>query len=168
MAVKRIGDIELEQDIAFQRKQWRIERVGWGLIALLVVLAAAGLFGTGPLSSATAGGETEGLTVEYERFVRRQGQAEIVIAIDARHASNGQVAVRIDGDYLASVRIQEVSPQPVEVRADGSDQVYVFAVADGAASIEVIFGGVPLEIGRLAGEVGTGDSTVSFSQFSYP
>ena len=166
--MKRIGDIELDQDIAFQRKQWRFERVGWGLVALLIVLAAAGLFGTGPLSSATAGSDAEGLTVEYQRFVRRQGQVELVIGIDARHASNGQVELRIAGDYLASVRVQEVSPQPVEVRADGANQVYVFAVAEGAASIEVTIGGAPQEIGRFAGEVGAGDVSVSFSQFSYP
>ena len=168
MAVKRIGDLELDQDLDFQRRQWRLERAGWVLIALVVALAALGLFGTGPISSATAGGGEEGLTVEYQRFVRRQGQLELVIGIDARHASNGQVALRIDGDYLASVRIQEVSPEPVEVRADGADRVYVFAIAEGASSVEVTIGGAPQEIGRLRGEVGAGDSAVSFSQFSYP
>jgi len=38
-----------ESDHRFHRNEWRLQRIGWVLVALFLVLAVAGLFGNGPL-----------------------------------------------------------------------------------------------------------------------
>jgi len=158
--------IEIDEDLAFQEREWRFERIGWIAMFLVIILALAGLFGTGPLSASSAG--NDGLTVDYQRFVRHQGQTEITVTIDARHAVDGQVELTITGEYHDSLAIESVSPEPVEVRGDGNDVVYVFALAEGAGSIDVSFGATPRQIGPLPGEVAAGDATVTFFQFAYP
>jgi hypothetical protein len=62
--------MEIETDLEFQRRVWRVPRVGWLIIGAAVVAALLGLFGTGPLSRASTDGG--GLTVEYDRFARRE------------------------------------------------------------------------------------------------
>ena len=50
---------------------WALQRIGWAVMALVVLVGLVGLFGTGPLSRATAGEEEAPLFVEeYERFAR--------------------------------------------------------------------------------------------------
>jgi hypothetical protein len=46
--VQRHGDLEIQEDLPFQRREWLVERVAWGVMALLIVAALLGLFGTGP------------------------------------------------------------------------------------------------------------------------
>ena len=38
-SMQRIGDLELSQDLEFQRRSWRVQRIGQGVM-LLVLLAA--------------------------------------------------------------------------------------------------------------------------------
>ena len=48
-----LGDLEVGQDLDFQRREWAVQRVGWGAMALVILAALLGLFGSsGPLSRA--------------------------------------------------------------------------------------------------------------------
>jgi hypothetical protein len=46
----RIGDLEINQDLGAQQKTWTIQRIGWGGMALIVLAALGGAFGSGPLA----------------------------------------------------------------------------------------------------------------------
>ena len=61
-------DLEISEDIVFQRRSWVMQRVGWGLMALFLATGPTGAFGVGPLSSTSA--IREDLKVSYERFPR--------------------------------------------------------------------------------------------------
>ena len=50
----RVGDLQIHQDLCQERREWKIQRVGWLLMALMLVAALAGLLGPGPLSSTIA------------------------------------------------------------------------------------------------------------------
>lgn len=51
--VHRVGDLEIEEDLDHQRRCWKLERASWAVMALVLLAAMAGLFGSGPLSWAT-------------------------------------------------------------------------------------------------------------------
>lgn len=155
--MKRIGDLELDQDLGFQQREWAIQRIGWGAMMLVIVGALLGLFGTGPLSAATVGDAAGPLAVEYQRFVRHDGRTTVTIQVGGGQAHDGQAEVWLAADYLDGVEVQHISPEPREVRADGDRQVYVFAVDDAAQPLEVSFSLQPRRIGRLSGEVGLPD-----------
>ena len=49
----RVNDeIEVGEDLEFQRKWWRFENLAWILFTLVIVLDIAGLFGRGPIAKA--------------------------------------------------------------------------------------------------------------------
>lgn len=52
--IRRVGELEIEEDLDFQRRMWRLQQIGWALLVLVVVAALLGLFGKGPLSRAVA------------------------------------------------------------------------------------------------------------------
>ena len=167
--MNRVGDLEIDQDMAFQERGWRLQRAAWVAMLLVIVAALLGLFGTGPLSAATAGDDDGPLAVEYQRFVRHDGRTTVTVFVGGGQAAGDQVEFAISADYLDGVEVMGISPEPEDVRVTGDRQVYVFAVEDPAQPIEVAFSLKPREMGRLSGEVGVpGGQTVTFDQFSYP
>jgi len=166
--MKRAGDLEIDQDLAFERRQWSVQRVGWGVGALIIVAALLGVFGSGPLSAATAGDE-ETLVVHFQRFVRHKGQGELVVKVGPNQASAGQVELWLTTEYLGEIDLQGISPEPDEVRSAGDRQVFVFLVDDPAQLLEVTITYFPTGLGRVSGAAGLVDgATVSFTQFGYP
>ena len=53
--LRRIGDLDLNQDLDHEARESRAQSIGWAVIAVLLVAALAGLFGGGALSSRMAG-----------------------------------------------------------------------------------------------------------------
>src|SRR5688572_7914845 len=70
-------ELQLEEELPMHERSWVIQRVGWVLIILFVLAAAAGLFGDGILSKkkSTSGNAT----AEYERFARYESETKILL-----------------------------------------------------------------------------------------
>ena len=79
MSIKQVEDLQVGEDLAFQERQWKVERIGWALMALIALAGLAGLFGGGPLSAATVGGDNLPLEVMYGRFVRHRTPTELTL-----------------------------------------------------------------------------------------
>jgi hypothetical protein len=151
---------DLDSQLAFHRKEWRIQRIGWVLIALFLAMAVAGLFGNGPLSRSYT--DNEAGRVDYERFTRYGLSTDLVVTPSSSAAGVNRVA--ISADYLEVSRIERITPAPAAVRMIGSSIVYEFASAAPGASISfhirpqrlwrhgatvTIDGGAPLHISQL-------------------
>lgn len=93
-------DLEIRQDQRFQQREWRLERIGWTLIALFVLAGLLGLLGPGPLSWATARSDGGLVEVEYQRFTHwvADDTVEIRVAPDAVGA--GAFEVTLTGDWV--------------------------------------------------------------------
>lgn len=109
------------EDMSFQRRTWVAERIGWFLIIVLILLALAGVFSSGPLSSTTAQDGSGRLTVQYDRFGRYNAAARLVLKITP--LQNGPVVVRVDADFLDAFTIEWLHPMPAAVRSfDGGSE----------------------------------------------
>jgi hypothetical protein len=167
--MKRIGDLEIDQDIAFQKHEWQVQRVAWVVMALIVLLAALGLFGTGLLSSASASDPNGVLTVDYQRFIRHDGRTTLTVNVAPELVTGDSVEIWLAADYHADVQIEQISPEPQEVRTDGDRLIYVLAVEGVTGPLELSFALRPQAIGRVSVEVGLVDGPqVAFSHVSYP
>ena len=60
--------MDIEQDLSFQHREWRRERIGWVVIGLILLAGLLGLFGHHPFARATSQTAKGQLTVEYDRF----------------------------------------------------------------------------------------------------
>jgi hypothetical protein len=164
----RIGSLQIEEDLEFQRRSWIVQRVGWGLMGLLVIASAAGLFGSGPVSSAetrSAGGE---VAVEYERFLRYDAPARLRIAV-REAAPEGTIAVRLNREYLDAIKLEHVVPRPERVEIHGDSVVFLFRQANPGQPLLATFDYEAQRIGRLRARVASGaGASLGFGQLVYP
>jgi hypothetical protein len=161
---KKTRTLEIDEDLAFQRKEWFAQRVGIAALSLFVVAALLGLTGAGGvLSHATAGEPGRALSVEYERFVRRGAMSTMTLRIHSDPP--GFIQFWVSAPYLARVRVDSVAPMPQTVTLEQARHVYTIraASADVAVTIEMEH----MAWGKLEGEVGiVGGPSERFSQIS--
>ncbi|HEX3053013.1 MAG TPA: hypothetical protein VHP83_20310 [Aggregatilineaceae bacterium] len=164
--IQRVGDLEITYDMDFQRREWRIQRIGWGLMALFAVAALLGLFGGGPLSSATAGKEGSDFWVEYNRFLRLTKTTEVHIYIQS---DADRIRFWMDRDYLTSMELVRTTP-PVERAETTSDRVYfVFPQSRPGEPVQITFFLRPLKSTIASGQIGIDNrSTLDYTQIIYP
>lgn len=166
--MERVGDLEINQDVVFQEREWNAERVGWGLLTLLILIAVAGLFGNGPLSWTSATSD-DGLEIIYERFGRRGGSQELTVRAPATAASGGVWEIEVTRGYLASLEITAVSPEPDKVETIEGALRYSFTQATPGADLEVVFAVTPRHLLSQDGEFRFRDGEpVHVSQFFFP
>lgn len=150
----------------FQQREWAVQIVGRILVILLLLAAVLGLFGTGPLSHVRA--EQGAVSVEYERFVRHTGHAQLEVRAPAPAPGTSSVSVEISGGLAAGIRMEDIQPQPATVRRSGTSTEFVFAaVSDTDALITFYYR--PMDIGPQSGTVTVADAAaVDVWQLTYP
>jgi hypothetical protein len=167
--VRRIGDLEIAQDLRFQRRSWAIQRVGWFAMAVVVAAAVLGYLGEGPLSDARARSGDGAYEVEYARYTRYRSPDTLRVFIEEGAVEGDQARVSFGRGYFDGVEVESVFPEPDSVEVDGDEVVYLFKLGDQGAPATVIFSVMYDDVGRKRARVGLdGHSAVSFSQFIYP
>ena len=170
--IKRKGDLEIDENLDFQRRVWAFQRVGWVVMALVVLAALLGLLGPGLLStSAKAENEDANLSIrEYERFLRFFKPTDLRLQLDPGAATDGEARVWLDREYVEGFQVQKVTPEPESVEVGPDRLTYVFNVDEELDKpTAVTFNLQPQKFGRLQGQIGLeGEEPVSFGQFVYP
>jgi hypothetical protein len=111
--VRRDGaSAESQLGLPEYRGHSRAEKIAFALLVLFILAAMAGLFGDGPLSTARVSSADGAITVEYQRFCRRQAPQRIDITLPTQRDAK-QTQLTINGEYLRRVQITEIFPQPL-------------------------------------------------------
>jgi hypothetical protein len=164
--IEKVGSLQVEQDLAFQRLEWRFERIGKALIALFLLAAIAGVFGRGYLSRAQKSSPSGSLTVQHERFARRDAPTEL--EIDATGAPNAEIRIWLSRPAVQGLRIEQVTPEQVETQTSPERTTYVFRT-DGSGHAHVRFDVEPRGPGKMVSQVGIdGGEQLAFWTFVYP
>lgn len=165
---QRVGDLEIHQDLEFQRRIWAVQRIGWVLMAAVIILALLGFIGPGMFNQSSAGSREARISIdEYERFLRFMKPTTLRVRLNS--PSGREARVWVDRKYLQNVQVQQVTPEPERVKAGTDRMVYVFDVADPGQPTAVTFNLQPQKIGSLQGRAGLeGGRSLSFKQFVYP
>ena len=159
--------LEVREDVAFERRLWRVQRVGWVVITLVLVAALAGLFGNGPLSHASA--SAGNLQVRYDRFVHADAPA--TLNIDVTNLASNVARLTIDRSLLEPMDVQRMQPRPSRTRAAGNAVVFEFDVSD-ARTLHVLIDASPQSPALASGSISVLESgaasTVRIQQLIYP
>jgi hypothetical protein len=164
----RHGDLEIDEDLAAQRWEWRFQVVGAAFLALVVLGALAGLFGHGPASWATDRSEDDRLVVEWPRFARRGGTVTISVTVDAGLATDGRFEVSVDRELAEALGIRRIEPEPDAVEAAGPTIVHVFTQRTPSDDLHATFDLQPSGMWGVGGEIAVGDRRVRIEPFLYP
>lgn len=168
----QVGDLEIDQDLDYETRAYNVRRVAWWLMALIVLAALAGLFGSGPLSHTRAGEAGGPLSLEYGRFARLTAPATLEIQLGPQAAAVREARVWIDRRYLQDMQIEDMVPEPERVEAGADRLVLVFPLAASAGAPGTTSFELHLQaqrVGPLHGRVGLeGGPSLDFHQFVYP
>jgi hypothetical protein len=169
MGLKRVGDLEIGEDIAHQETMWKVERAGWILMALLLIAALLGLLGPGPLSNATASDPGSLIRVEYERFVRHQAPVELRIHLGSASVHDGRVRLWLNREFITRAQIERIDPEPERTELDSHRFVYVLDTPKMEESSQAIIHFKPAGFGLTRVQLGlVGGPEVEFKQWVYP
>ena len=165
---KRVGSIEIDQDLEFQKRSWAFQRVSWTAMLLIAVAALLGAFGNGPLASAHSGDDAS-IAIDYERFVRLNSPEEVTITFGSAVATGKQVSIWVDREWLSRHDVKGIVPEPSESTVTPYAVIYTFNVDSQGQMSKIELDLEPRSIGRIEGKAGlVGGKTVQFNQFSYP
>lgn len=166
--MKRVGDLELDQDLRFERAELRVQRFAWKLMLLAIVAAVLGAFGTGVLNQAVLHGD--GIRVRYARFERVDRAGRLEITLPSNAVQDGAVSLWLARSYASKFRITSITPAPESATSNGDRVTYTFRANRNAPATVVFhlragrgaFGIVEARVGAVsAGEV-------AFRQFIWP
>jgi hypothetical protein len=152
--------MEIEENIEVQKKGWVIQRIGWLLMLIFVLLAAFGFFGDGVVSKKNLqAGEQK---FEYPQYSRFESRMELKFDL---HSAAQQNIISLPGDYLDQFRIESILPEPKENTIANDRVNYVF---EGNGPMKITFYLVPQNLGRLDADVLVNDQKFNFNHFIYP
>ena len=163
-----VTSLELNQDEGAVRRAWRFERIGWVVIAVAIAGGLAGVFGDGPLSSASMGSADGRIGVHFERVVRYNAPSTLEVRLAPDGVGDTIVTVSLDTAYLRAVDVIRVTPEPVRIRASPDRVEYHMLRPDPARSMTITFAiqaGTP---GRHRVRLGTTSGSVEFDQLVLP
>lgn len=166
---KKVGDLQINEDMEFQRRSWIVQRIGWVIFTLVILLALLGLFGEGPLSDAQAGSKEGALWLEYPRFERFQNEFRIKVHAKEGTPTEGEIMIQLDRNYMENVEVNSISPTPDREIKDEDWITYVFRTNGGSSPFTAYFYVTPRKAGPLSGtfQLRNGNPA-GFSQFIYP
>ena len=138
-------------------------------MGLLVLAGLAGLFGRGPLASATRSSPGGALAVEYQRFTRHGSTAELSVTVAPWALEAGTVRIRVSRSFLQGLQVQTVEPPPASALLSGDYLVYSFH-AEAGKPARILFRVIPDQYFLRTAEVGVanGRERVRFQQLVFP
>lgn len=166
---QRSEGVEVARDLPFQKREWVFERVGWAVMAVIVLLALLGLLGNGPLSSTSAADALGRVKVEYDRFLHYQEPSRLRIHVSGAVTAGDEFRLAFSQDFLDRVEIKRIDPVPTSAETGEGRHVYVFRVADRGkpTTVTVHFEAERPGVLDARLEAGGGEP-LEFWQFVYP
>ena len=133
-----MSKIEVEEHMDYQRTFWRIQRVGWVLLASMLVVSALGLLGSGgPLHEEILGAGSA-FRVEHPRVQRLSSEFEARFEV----AAADSLTLILPARFFEEHRVEGWVPEPASSRAEGDEVQLTFE------GVSAILHAKPLTVGR--------------------
>jgi hypothetical protein len=156
----------IREDMAFQRRSWRMERAGWILIALVTLAALAGVFFHGPASYARVRNADNSWAVEYERFAHKTVVTHFTLRAAAPVAD--QILIRLSPAFAETHEIESIQPPPSRASGGTYGLELVFA-RSGAGDVAIRIAARPRRFGIMSLHIeAEGRGSLNVFQLIYP
>ena len=131
------GKVAVGEDLKFQRKWWRFERIVWSLFVVLIICDVLGVFGRGWLANAQRATPDGALRLEYERIERASTPSVMTLHFGPAAIRNGRIQFYISDSIVKPLGAARISPQPA-VSTVGNDGIsYIFPATQSPADVQI-------------------------------
>jgi hypothetical protein len=121
--------LQLDENLHQHKKGWVIQKVGWAVLYIGLILAILGVFGSGPLSYKTQ--SVNGNSIKYERFLRYEAETEMTFGVTD---ATDTITLQVPQQYMDYIKFASISPSPLGNQTVGGETVFYFS-GRGTASI---------------------------------
>jgi hypothetical protein len=137
-AVAKVNnEIEVGENLDFQRKWWRLENAVWIFFSLVILLDLAGLFGRGPIAKAERRSADGTIDVKYERIERTDSPSILSINFGPSAIQDGKIHLYISESLVKGLGTQRVVPAPLETSIGNGGLTYTFPASTLPASVDL-------------------------------
>lgn len=158
-------DLETGEDLRFQKREWKVQRVFWSLMYGVIIAVMLGVTGKGMLSHSRLGTADGPLQLDYERFLRYRSNDDLRIAV---RSHRDITRLTFNSDYFNHIGVQRILPEPKAMLMTDKTVTLVFDNIPSEPTIVTITVS-PDSIGRHHGWAAVdGGARHSFTQFVYP
>jgi hypothetical protein len=163
---KYVEGLEIDQDLRFQQRMWVLQRLGWSVMACIILAALVGLLGSGPLASRTLDSPQRGFRLEYQRFLRHRVPTRLLLQVKSKPPE--ELRVWYDRTLIEHFIVTQIVPAPTRVEVNAERLTYIFRVAGQEEPSLITFSLEPETFGSHSGRVGIEYDSLYFQQFVYP
>lgn len=137
-SVPKVDDeIAVGEDLDFQRRWWRFEKLVWTVFLIVIVCDLAGLFGRGWLAKAEASTPDRALIVDYERIERANTPSTMTLRFGPAAIRHGQVQFHVSDAVMRDLGAQRIAPQPSTSTPGQGGISYVIPVTAAPAAVQI-------------------------------
>ena len=143
--------IAVGEDLQFQERWWKFERVVWPLFVLVLLADVLGVFGEGWLAKAQIKQPDSGMLVRYDRVERSGTPSKVEIQFGPDAIAGGKVRLFASDSMVKGLGAQRVIPQPESTAVAEGGFIYTFPAANppGEVDFELQPGSPSVQIFRL-------------------
>jgi hypothetical protein len=161
-------DLDILEDLRFERRWYRFEWICWTAIAVLLTAACLGLTGPGLVSKHRTQDDMGILFVEYSGLLRLRSPADIRIHVAESLTSPGELRLRLDGALAGSAPVERSRPIAASQQMVERGLRVTYSVNPGSPA-EIVFSQRPEALGRLWSRISVeGGPSVELNQFTVP
>jgi hypothetical protein len=131
------NEIEVGENLDFQRKWWRFENVVWVLFTLIILLDVAGLFGRGPIAKSERRSADGTIDVKYERIERTDSPSILTINFAQSAIQDGKINLYVSESLVKGLGAQRVVPAPAETMIGNGGLTYTFPASRIPAAVDL-------------------------------
>lgn len=134
---KVAGEVAVGEDLEFQRKWWRFERIIWTLFLVILICDLLGVFGRGWLSKARRSTPDHVLMLNYERIERASTPSIMTLHFAPAAVRDGHIQVFVSEEIIRRLGAQRISPQPQISELTNGGITYTFPATSAPATVEI-------------------------------
>lgn len=151
--------IELDEDYKMHVLGWKVQRIGWILLYLFLVLAGIGLFGNGLLSKRSI--DVNPFKLEYEHYGRYESTMKIFVHFPAQKLTTISIPIQ----YLHEMKIEHIVPEPESKKLVSGNYILTFPEVNNG---ELIITLLPQTTGTVNSTILINDRSFAISHCIYP
>jgi hypothetical protein len=164
MVMSEEQGLELKDDIQHHERAWKLKRIAWYIMAIIVLLAILGFIGGGETSERTY--VSKHLTVSYQKMAHTASPTVFEVTLDPQ--SSDTVMVRFENNYFKRMEIEGIIPEPVSSASSEGMVSYFFLNKDKSKAIEIEFLIRADKFGCYDFAVSCDNDRLHLSQFIFP